>query len=208
MHGKMFKREYIQEKNIRFNETRLHEDHAFNCIARLSGGKLLYESFITYLWKHNEASLTRSLTFDKNSDTPMENFSTNMTSFALNAEYTISELIKRKIKKEDILYAIKGYILTFYKYYIIMLHDGISENYVAKFYGEIKNFYDNLPDDFKADLTNEILFENFYENASIKELINNNIMFYVNFGDYVMSLKSDMTIKNNINRKKRTVRRI
>ena len=41
MHGKMFRTSYIQDNDIRYNETRLHEDHAFNFITRICGGKLL-----------------------------------------------------------------------------------------------------------------------------------------------------------------------
>ena len=59
-HGKIYKVKYIKEKNIRFLPLMTDEDAYFNLVA-WNSTKLRGEiSEVTYLWRFNENSLTRS----------------------------------------------------------------------------------------------------------------------------------------------------
>lgn len=174
MHGKIFRTNYIRKKNIRFNETRIHEDHAFNIIVHSSGGKNLYIDYTTYVWKINPQSLTRS----------PHSFDYAMNNYIKNAEYTISELIKRNIKNEKIDLILKKYILSFYKYYNIGLSHNISNSEIEKFLYNISHFLVNIPSDILLKLSKEFLLEDFYEDYSIQEMIDNNVIFNISFNEY------------------------
>ena len=61
-HGKLYKRDYINKYNIRFNNSSCCEDVGFNYICYML--KTSYERFVeindvTYLWKYNKNSLGR-----------------------------------------------------------------------------------------------------------------------------------------------------
>lgn len=60
VHGKIYRRTYLQYNNIRFNDNlTIHEDSYFNCLAqRLSGG-VKYCPMPFYLWKWRDDSVCR-----------------------------------------------------------------------------------------------------------------------------------------------------
>ena len=58
IHGKMYKREYLNKYNIRFNESRYHEDNYFNNLVLLNNPRDLELLIITYIYRYNKKSLT------------------------------------------------------------------------------------------------------------------------------------------------------
>jgi glycosyltransferase involved in cell wall biosynthesis len=61
MHGKVFNRAYLNEKNIRFHkELRLNEDGHFNTLAVKLAKTVGYFQFFSYIWCENKNSLTRT----------------------------------------------------------------------------------------------------------------------------------------------------
>ena len=59
-HGKIYRTEYLRERNIRFREDlRLNEDSYFNLVACNSTEKFVKIPEITYLWRDYKGSLTR-----------------------------------------------------------------------------------------------------------------------------------------------------
>jgi len=181
MHGKMFRTKYIQDNNIRYSETRLHEDHAFNIISKLSGGKNRHIDAVTYLWKYNENSLTRC-------EEIHNDFGKSMESFLINAKYTINELIKREINKDEISDVSKKYILSFYRYYNTMLYEGSCADDIKIFLKDIKEFYEGIPREITDEITLEYLTENFYQEENIREMIDTNIIFVIPIGIYYIQL--------------------
>lgn len=63
LHGKLYRRSYIKEHNINFDDSRLMEDIVFNKTILLQNPKIGYLDFVTYVWKNNENSLTRKENF-------------------------------------------------------------------------------------------------------------------------------------------------
>ena len=59
-HGKIYKVKYIRDNNIRFLPLKTDEDAYFNLVAWNSTKKRGEISEVTYLWRFNENSLTRS----------------------------------------------------------------------------------------------------------------------------------------------------
>ena len=185
LHGKMFRTKYIQGNNIRFGETWLHEDHAFNTISLWSGGRNLFVDCITYLWKYHAESLTRSEAYKSN-------FLYSTSEFVAAAEYTMSELMKRNVEAEKIYEIVKKYILSFYRYYNEMLNNGLPDSQINKFLEYIKRFCGGIPREVSRNLSKGFLVENFYEDNSIKGMINSNILFNISFTQYCQLL----SIKN------------
>jgi len=62
MHGKAFRRQYLKDNNIRFHpELRVHEDSYFLAVAlALAGNVRKITAGVSYLWRYNGASMTRS----------------------------------------------------------------------------------------------------------------------------------------------------
>lgn len=61
-HGKIYKLKYLKQNNIRFiPELRLNEDSYFNLVALNSTAKKYKLEEVTYLWRDNKNSLTRSV---------------------------------------------------------------------------------------------------------------------------------------------------
>lgn len=60
MHGKLFKREFLQTCNIRFHpELRVHEDTYFLAVAASCTQSYAQVPVVTYMWRFNPDSITR-----------------------------------------------------------------------------------------------------------------------------------------------------
>lgn len=60
LHGKIYRRKFIKNHNIKFNETRYHEDNAFNSIVLINNPKKSSINEITYVYSDNKLSLTKA----------------------------------------------------------------------------------------------------------------------------------------------------
>lgn len=56
--GKIYKRSFLEENSIYFNDTRANEDMGFNSVV-ITVGKIGNYDGVTYLWKFNPNSITR-----------------------------------------------------------------------------------------------------------------------------------------------------
>jgi len=59
MHGKIYRRKFLDDFNIRFNNTYSNEDAGFNNLAFFCTDVCILED-ITYVWRCNQKSITRS----------------------------------------------------------------------------------------------------------------------------------------------------
>lgn len=104
IHGKIYKRKYLVDKNIRFNNTRYSEDHSFNKIALYSTKKVKLLESIVYVYTNN-----------KNSTTHKGNEYKILLLYIYNMIYMTLEFEKRKISKTIIAdNLIKGYVYVFW----------------------------------------------------------------------------------------------
>ena len=136
MHGKMYSLRYIKKNNIRFFEQRIHEDHAFNSLVRATEGKNTYINLVTYIWRRNPTSLTRSCKHD---------FSYGTDNYLDVAITLVEELKTRNVKTIYIEENIKAYMLNMYKYYNLALQYNVT-NIVLKHYElKIAEFFKHIP---------------------------------------------------------------
>lgn len=175
MHGKMFRTSYIQDNDIRYNETRLHEDHAFNFITRICGGKLLYIDYTTYIWRRNGDSLTRS---------DSHTFDVAMINFIENAKYVIVEYVKRKVSEQCIAETVKKYLLSLYKYYNFAICDKVSDNVMKWYIQQIKSFISMVPHNVRETLTFDYLISSLYSDDTIDSMISENIVIHAGIREY------------------------
>lgn len=63
-HGKIYKREFLESNNIRFNGYRVNEDTGFNTLVFMYDLKYDYIDFKTYIWCNNQNSITRKNNYE------------------------------------------------------------------------------------------------------------------------------------------------
>ena len=104
LHGKIYKREFIKKNNINFNNTRFHEDNAFNSLVLLCNPKRKEINDIVYYYKDNKKSITNvsnNIEFQR------------IEIYIANMRYVIIEAEKRGL---DIV-LIQNYIIIKVKYF-------------------------------------------------------------------------------------------
>lgn len=149
LHGKIYRREFLNKYNIRFNETRANEDFGFNQLCFLCGANIAESTNISYVWKNNRASITRSEEFNKK----------NMRFFTYNFAWAIKCAIERNANlyrlKESLYNGLVGIYHNYLKYPDVFIKDNILEEicFLIEYYDDsvisddvksllIKNQYD------------------------------------------------------------------
>lgn len=104
LHGKIYRRKFIVDNNIKFNNTRYHEDNAFNNLVIVHGAKVNFLDFVTYDYIYNGDSTTK-----KNMSKAFE----RLEIYIDNMEYVVKTAEEHKCKKElisDYIYRKYGYL--------------------------------------------------------------------------------------------------
>ena len=118
MHGKMYRREFLDKYDIKFNETRANEDVGFNtqCQCYANEDEQIYLSKdVTYLWQWRDDSTVRA-------DNQSYAFNESIDGFVINKIYAFeSVLAKREIDDAVKYLIVKGLMGLFKKYMIAMI---------------------------------------------------------------------------------------
>lgn len=77
LHGKMYRRSFLEANDIRFNDTRSNEDNGFNQFALLCHPSVIYLHQKVYIWKKVMTSITRNKDYEY-SFTSLEGYAYNM----------------------------------------------------------------------------------------------------------------------------------
>ena len=104
LHGKIYRRKFIVDNNIKFNNTRYHEDNAFNNLVIVHGAKVNFLDLVTYDYIYNGDSTTK-----KNMSKAFE----RLEIYIDNMEYVVKTVEEHKCKKElisDYIYRKYGYL--------------------------------------------------------------------------------------------------
>lgn len=110
LHGKMYKREFLNIHNIRFNNSRKNEDNGFNRLFLLLEPKLTFYDEIVYVYKENPNSITRK-----------NNCSYKfygIEGFCFNMNWAMEEALIRGVSKELIAVLSYDVLCTLYVYYL------------------------------------------------------------------------------------------
>lgn len=138
LHGKIYKREFLEKNNITFNDTRANEDNGFNRLVLLSGAKVYYSPITTYVYYENKDSITRKNNRAYRLD--------GLEGYTYNLNWAMKEALKRNKKIKDIALTSLEVLMYMYNYYKELNNEKIilwsKETY--NIYKELKN---NLTDE-------------------------------------------------------------
>lgn len=110
LHGKIYRRGFLDEHNINFNTSRANEDNGFNRLIYFIGAKIGYYDSIIYLYKQNENSLTRK-------NNAVYNV-TGLKGFVYNMVWAIEEALKRGVNSEFVPHHVCSMFVAIYYDYI------------------------------------------------------------------------------------------
>ena len=110
MHGKIYKRKFLEDNKIRFNSTRTNEDNGFNRLIILLSPKIVYLNEITYVYHDNNNSITRK-------DNRLYRF-TGLEGYAYNMNWAMEEAIKRNALDLGIAITSIAALCSMYYYYL------------------------------------------------------------------------------------------
>ena len=147
LHGKIYKREFLLKNNIKFNNTRIHEDNYFNNLVLLCEPKQKELLENIYIYVDNKDSITNI-----NKEKEFE----NLEIYISNIKEIIEEATKRNIEK----YLIIKYLIMKLKY-INRIYNKLSEkqqeifkNWLEKYDIKLEKYINNTQYD---KIYNELL---------------------------------------------------
>ena len=163
-HGKVYRRSYLEENNIRFNpKVPLHEDVYFNALALALGTDIKYVDNCYYMWRNNKNSTTRK----------WNNFILDTIETLITCYY---ELVKEFMSRGLVSFARVNVANGLYRiYYEAQTQKFIDnpdrlysmEKCIQKFYLDYKDLYGRVTTEekiellkgFKVSYLDEVLFE-------------------------------------------------
>ena len=147
LHGKIYKREFLLKNNIKFNNTRIHEDNYFNNLVLLCEPKQKELLENIYIYVDNKDSITNI-----NKEKEFE----NLEIYISNIKEIIEEATKRNIEKDLII----KYLIMKLKY-INRIYNKLSEkqqeifkNWLKKYDIKLEKYINNTQYD---EIYNELL---------------------------------------------------
>lgn len=150
MFGKIYRREFLENLNIKFNNTRSNEDLGFNALTRCFT-KPEYLEMQTYIWHMNPKSITRQ-------NNALYTFSC-MQGALYNKAWAYKEAKKRGWKEEYYKNEITSQFISLYFDYIKWMKCTREEIDVDKYLDWVKRFYE----DFKKEINDKIKEDSFQE---------------------------------------------
>lgn len=139
LHGKIYKRKFLTDNNIRFNNSRANEDNGFNRLILLLKPKFSFLNEIVYVYKENPNSITRK-------NNRLYKFE-GIEGFCYNMNWAIEESLKRGASTRIIGRLSLDILTTLYVYYF----DLKDEYDVSKILNWAKDIYIKYRDS-KLDL--------------------------------------------------------
>lgn len=107
VHGKIFRRAFIERHNIRFPDYRNNEDSGYNGVIQGITDRIVYSPIAVYSWNCNKGSTVRS----KHEE---YKYAYGWRDLVRNVEYVVSELLERHIDKARIMNYVCGAFAGFY----------------------------------------------------------------------------------------------
>ena len=148
LHGKMYKRSFLEKYNIKFNDTRANEDNGFNRLILFMNPKIIYLNEFVYIYNNNINSITRK-------DNNLYDF-IGIQGFCYNMTWAINEAIFRGKKKDDFGIFSLDIMLTLYVYYF-KFKNKYDVRKIFAWGSEIKKIYDSTKENITKKVYEEML---------------------------------------------------
>lgn len=138
MHGKMYRRSYLEKYDIQFNETRANEDTGFNtqCLCYSNDKEMVHiQEQGTYIWHYVETSIV-------NSNNGSFHLGDGVIGLVDNLEYAIQRVLKTKQINEVMKDIILNGMINLYSFYIEATQKSPKQiKYISNC---AKRYYDNI----------------------------------------------------------------
>lgn len=146
MHGKMYRRKFLIDNAIKFNDSRANEDCGFNYLCFLCDASYVEVTGSSYIWRNNINSITRV----NNGET----FKKNIKSFTYNMMWAFSESLKRHFNEMRFSNVVYGTLLSFY-YHYLQGEDSFEEGDVFEQISPLVDYLNDYPlsPDTRATIT-------------------------------------------------------
>lgn len=149
MHGKIYRRSFLEDNNIRFNTSRVNEDNGFNRLVVLLTKNISHLDEVVYVYKENDNSITRR-------NDRLNKF-TGLEGYAYNMDWAFNEAKKRGVPQKEIEYhALSILIVSYYSYFD--LKDKYDVSKILVWFKKVKDWVDI--NKFSNDVVNTFLESN------------------------------------------------
>ena len=149
MHGKIYRRSFLEDNNIRFNTSRVNEDNGFNRLVVLLTKNISHLDEVVFVYKENDNSITRR-------NDRLNKF-TGLEGYAYNMDWAFNEAKKRGVPQKEIEYhALSILIVSYYSYFD--LKDKYDVSKILVWFKKVKDWVDI--NKFSNDVVNTFLESN------------------------------------------------
>jgi len=176
LHGKIFRREFIENNNIRFNNTRANEDNGFIRLILFLYPKRYDIKYLTYLYYDNPKSITRK-------NNRYYRFQ-GLDGFTYNMKWAIEEANNKNSDKKSIAATIQSIYVTMY-YYYLELYNQYDNNKLIEWTKRFNDLYKEYEKYMNDSYTNIFLSQKESEYLQEKKEINK----FISYEDFIKLVK-------------------
>ena len=135
LHGKVYRREFLNNNNIGFNGTRANEDNGFNRLILLLNPKIIYLDEVTYVYSENPTSITRKNNRAYKLD--------GLEGYIYNMKWAMEEAMKRNCDLYNIADFSITVLISMYFYYLDLYSNPNVDN-ILKWSKNIIDLYNSV----------------------------------------------------------------
>ena len=136
LHGKVFKRSFLEKHHILFNQSRANEDGGFNRLIIFMNPIIGFVDQVTYVYSENKDSITR-----KNN---REYRFKGLEGYTYNMKWAMEEAIKREGDPKEIARLAIDVLVRMYFYYM-ELYEQYDVSKLLEWSSEIYQLYNQFP---------------------------------------------------------------
>ena len=157
LHGKVYRRKFLSENDIMFNNSRANEDNGFNRLFLLHDPKIKYLDELTYVYSENSESITRK------NNREYKFYGIEFLSYNIN--WAMNIMIKKNKNISTVSRLSLSLIVALYYYYLEFYERNDSEK-IIEWSKDTYNIYMTLKDnitefDIKYALNEKESFDNY-----------------------------------------------
>jgi glycosyltransferase involved in cell wall biosynthesis len=148
MHGKLYRRQFLIDNSIRFDDLRVHEDRRFNILAAALSRNTRRLPIVSYIWKYHPESITRSKGASYSYDSIAESVEAAARAYgelfsAHGDRIDLTTFDEKKLSEEGKTNPSQGIVQTIlYTYFVDQSWIGkIDNSYLASIEGTLAAFY-------------------------------------------------------------------
>lgn len=169
LHGKIYKRCFLEKYDICFSNSRAYEDSGFNQQIFLMNPNIFYLDEVTYIYCDNSNSLTRK----NNGDFILY----GLEGLSYNICYAVEKSLARNCNEVDASFLMIGVLISMYFYYLD-LGDNYDVSSILKWSRPIKELYNNRLMSLKKEEIDLLIEQKKEKCIQENKFINEKISFY------------------------------